>query len=184
MYVLCDITSGCWLWTGQPNSYGYGSLYISRQYEIIEQSPERTLIAVYPSRVVQAHRYAWELLVGPIPEGQLICHTCDVRRCVRPDHLFVGTYADNVRDMFAKGRNGDPTNKTRARGSEWQARYGNRRQHRGEALWNAKLTEVDVRTIRRRRGEGITLRELAQDFDVNVSLIGRICLRQAWKHVD
>jgi hypothetical protein len=51
-----------------------------------------------------AHRMSWEMHFGPIPEGMLVLHHCDVRRCVRPDHLFLGTARDNTRDMIAKGR--------------------------------------------------------------------------------
>ena len=131
-----------------------------------------------------AHRYSWELLVGPIPDGLILCHHCDTPLCVRPDHLFAGTHVDNIRDMFAKGRNGDPTNKTLVHGIAWQARYGNRRQGKGEQLWNAKLTADQVRQIRRRRADGETLKSLGIEYGVALSLIGRIAQRKAWKHVD
>ena len=51
-----------------------------------------------------AHRYAWHAAFGPIPEGMHVCHKCDNRRCIRPDHLFLGTRQDNMQDMIAKGR--------------------------------------------------------------------------------
>lgn len=78
---------GCWLWTGYLNAQtGYGRFY-----------PRG-------GPIVGAHRFMWEIQHGPIPSGMEVCHTCDVRPCVRPDHLFLGTRADNVRDMMAKGR--------------------------------------------------------------------------------
>lgn len=81
----------CWEWTASRNSYGYGQLAV-----------------VLPSgkRPRLAHRLSWELHVGPIPEGMCILHRCDNPPCVNPSHLFIGTKADNYRDMRAKGRDG------------------------------------------------------------------------------
>lgn len=76
---------GCWLWIGGTNPNGYGCLKIGLQ--------NRT-----------AHRLAWSLAHGAIPDGQSVLHRCDVRRCVRPSHLFLGTHLDNMRDMYQKGR--------------------------------------------------------------------------------
>ena len=82
---------GCWLWTGSktgPGPYttgGYGTVYWRGEYLL-------------------AHRVMWELANGPIPEGMHVLHRCDVRNCVRPDHLFLGTHQDNMADMARKGR--------------------------------------------------------------------------------
>ena len=75
----------CWLWEGMLSWGGYGLLKVS-------------------GRKRRAHRISWELHNGPIPPGLLVLHKCDVRHCVRPDHLFLGTDLDNVVDMHIKGR--------------------------------------------------------------------------------
>ena len=79
--------TGCWLWTGARIHSGYGSFRLSR-----------------PPRTVVAHRLSWEMDHGPIPMGLWVLHHCDVRACVRPAHLFLGTNLDNVRDCTLKGR--------------------------------------------------------------------------------
>src|SRR3990167_3892348 len=80
--------TGCWLWTGATRYDGYGT------------RPWRGKTSA------QAHRIAWEVFRGPIPDGLQVLHRCDVRCCVNPDHLFLGTQLDNMRDMIQKGRKG------------------------------------------------------------------------------
>ena len=78
-------TDGCWNWTGALNTHGYGHMRVN-------------------SRQTPMHRLSWEKANGPIPDGLSVLHKCDNRRCVRPDHLFLGTQADNMQDKIAKGR--------------------------------------------------------------------------------
>ena len=83
---VLPVESGCWEWQGYRDSAGYGSF------------------AVRPCFPARAPRYAYELMVGDIPEGLWVCHKCDNPPCVRPEHLFLGTALDNHRDMIEKGR--------------------------------------------------------------------------------
>src|SRR5712692_7724477 len=75
--------SGCWLWKGCL-SRGYGQVQID-------------------SKQMASHRFAWEDIMGPVPEGLWVLHKCDVRNCVNPQHLFLGTNSDNVKDAVSKG---------------------------------------------------------------------------------
>ena len=77
--------SGCWIWTGNCTSGGYGIFWSGKKH-------------------VTAHRASYRLHVGEIPEGMFVCHKCDVPSCVNPEHLFIGTRQDNVNDASSKGR--------------------------------------------------------------------------------
>lgn len=78
-------SSRCWIWTGAHDRAGYGWMRID-------------------GIIIGAHRIAWELAYGPIPDGLLVCHHCDNPTCVRPSHLFLGDHQDNYDDMVTKGR--------------------------------------------------------------------------------
>lgn len=111
---------------------------------------------------VGAHRLAYETWVGPIPEGFLVRHKCDNPPCINPEHLEVGTPADNARDMIERGR---------------------KVVTRGEARHNAKLTEDQVIQIRELYSEGVGQMDLATRFGVTNKNISAIVLGKTWRHI-
>lgn len=150
-------SEGCWLWQGPPDkSTGYGSMMV--QY-----------------RRWGAHRLSWALNLGPIPCGMSVLHRCDVRLCVKPEHLFLGTQADNMADMARKGRaaSGDRNGRRLHPGSV----------PRGENHGGAKLTDADVRDIRKLLREGARNKDLAARFGVHPDQIWRIKTGRLWSHV-
>jgi CENP-B N-terminal DNA-binding domain. len=146
----------CWVWTAYTNRNGYGKFRLS-------------------GRIEQAHRLAWEIANGTIPEGMDALHRCDNPPCVRDEHLFLGTNADNVADRDAKGR--------QARGDRHGTRQHPESRPRGERAINAKLTEAKVRSIFRLSAEGHSQRELARDFGVSKSNVRDVLARKKWAHV-
>jgi hypothetical protein len=107
-----------------------------------------------------AHRVAYKLAVGPIPEGMEILHKCDNPPCVRPDHLMLGTHDDNMKDAAAKGRT-----------------------LHGERHKDAKLNCAQVQEIRRLYREGASQRKLGSSFGIDKSVVSRLVTRKTWKHV-
>lgn len=146
---------GCMLWTGCLRE-GYGALSVRQ-------------------KMCSAHRYAWVLLNGPIPDGLWVLHHCDTRACANPAHLFLGTAADNNLDAAIKGRSASgPRNGQRVKPG---------RTPRGERIGIAKLTAAAVDTIRRRFARGERGRSIAADFGVNPSTVYRVCRLETWAHV-
>jgi hypothetical protein len=142
-------SDGCWLWTGARWGNGYGTF-----------APDR----YHPTC---AHRYAYELTYGPIPDGHVVMHSCDNPQCVRPDHLSIGTQKDNLADMRAKGR--APVERV---------------VHRGSDHPNSKLTDGQVRAIRRAYASGeITQKQIAATYCVSEALIGFIVNGRHWRHI-
>jgi hypothetical protein len=154
-YSMPEPNSGCLLWLGSVDRKGYGQLRFGGSLQ-------------------PAHRLSLSVALGrPLPRGQLACHTCDVRSCINPDHLFLGTCKDNTADMMRKGRH-DLGGLALGWGRVWPNRV------RGERVHSAKLTEADVRAIRAAVG---THRNVASDFGISVGCAKAIRHRRAWKHV-
>lgn len=134
----------CWLWTG-ATIRGYGAIQRGRRGD----------------GVAYAHRVSHEFHIGPIPNGLLVLHRCDVPACVNPAHLFLGTDANNMADKIGKGR-----------------------QPRGSSMPTAKLTETTVSEARRLFATGgFTKRALARRFRIDETNMRRVLSGESWAHV-
>jgi hypothetical protein len=118
----------------------------------------------YRRKMERAHRVAYMLVKGPIPPGKLIMHSCDNPPCCNPDHLSVGTIADNAHDMKSKGR-------------------AHNAPVRGESHYYSRLTEQQVIEIRDLAASGIKHTPIAAQFGISVSHVGHIVDGQIWRHV-
>lgn len=132
------ITPTCWLWIGCTDGTGRGTIK-------------------YEGRQVGAHRISWKLHRGLIPDGLCVLHRCDVPTCVNPEHLFLGTQAENMMDMKQKGR-----------------------QARGEKQGSAKLTVSDVEAIRLDRSSQALI---AWAYGISQTQVSRIKLGERWAHL-
>lgn len=138
---------GCWIWLLATCPHGYGVCTSS----LTKQS--------------KVHRHSWCLFNGPIPDRLFVLHKCDVRCCCNPDHLFLGTQKDNMRDCANKGR------------LNLQPKYG-------EDSHLSKLTESDVKAMRRaRRTEGLSYKRLAKRFNVTTMTAYRTVNNLSWTHI-
>jgi hypothetical protein len=140
--VCRDVASECWLWQGMVRPDGYGA-------------------ALYNGKECGAHRVAWMLFRGKIEVGIVVCHKCDVRACVNPEHLFLGTAAENARDMTEKGR-----------------------YPRGEKHGSSRLTAEQVSRIKAMLAEDrMYMTEIAREFGVSPTTIQAIKMGKTWKEV-
>lgn len=131
----------CREWTGSVSKRGYGYLRINKtSYRV--------------------HRLAYETFCGGIPEGMCVLHSCDNRKCINPEHLFVGTNADNTKDMIGKGR-----------------------MAVGEALPQSILTANEVIKIKKMIEHKIPQTEIARNFNVARTTISSISTGKSWAHV-
>lgn len=136
-HVFPEPMSGCWLWDGpQTSRGGYGQF------------------AFGDRRNIKAHRYSYELHKGPIPDSLFVCHKCDTPACVNPDHLYVGTAADNAADAVSRNRS-----------------------CRGQKNTHAILTEIQVRQIRRSTA---SVAVLVSRYGIAESTVRAVLKRHSW----
>jgi len=150
-YVQKTDDNGCWIWTGKSKTcFGYGLINLGG----------------HNGKIEKAHRVSWILAYGNIPDGLFVCHHCDNPPCVRPDHLFLGTPADNNHDMQQKGR------------------CDRVKRPKGERHWMAKLTNEQVLEIRAKyESDKPYLRQLGVQYGVSLQTIHRIVRRKNWDHI-
>ena len=139
-----EFSNKCWIWKGSVSQFGYGRVRIKNKAS------------------VPAHRVMYELYKGDIENNLNVCHTCDNRLCVNPDHLWLGTDKENHSDMVEKGR------RTILRGSENK---------------KSKLKESDILKIMDMEKSGMKRIEIAKTYHVNWSTIDRIFRKETWSHI-
>jgi len=140
-----DPNSGCWLWLGSVNEHNYGRV-------------------IYKGKRIYAHRHSWEAFNGEIPEGLKVLHKCDNPLCINPDHLFLGTQSDNMKDKVSKNR-----------------------QHRlkGEDHGQSTLTDKDVLEIRNKYiPRKYTAKILSKEYNTSIQNIRSILYRRSWRHLN
>jgi hypothetical protein len=134
--------SGCWIWSSSLNHDGYGRIFFKGTRKM-------------------AHVVAFEIYREEVPAGMKVCHTCDVRCCVNPSHLFLGTQLDNVRDMITKGRANIP---------------------KGSMKKNSKIDEKTAILIKRGLVAGVTPTKLAITLSVSRHIVFSIKNGKSWRH--
>lgn len=136
-----DKSDECWVWTGAPRTDGYGQFRLD-------------------GKIIRPHRFSYTVKFGAIPDGLFVCHSCDNRLCVNPDHLFLGTDSDNKADMYAK-----------------------KRHVFGENHPNKKLSKEIVLAIRKKIAEGVPQRKIAEMFQTQRSQVSLINSGKRWASV-
>jgi hypothetical protein len=142
-YIKKNDLTNCWEWLRNTNNKNYGMI-------------------CHKGKMRLAHRVFYEKYKNEIPRGMNVCHSCDNSKCCNPEHLFLGTQADNVHDMENKKRD----NKSK-----------------GEKHFKAKISKKEVMEVRKKFNEGTTIREVYHLFNYSYQTIYYICINKTWKHL-
>lgn len=141
IFSKTTVTDTCWLYNGSKSKNGYA-------------------LIKYKGKKRAVHRFLYETFFGPISKDLVCCHKCDVRNCINPAHIFLGTRTENQKDMKEKGR----------------AASGSRNG-------TSKLSELDIPVIREMYKNGIYQKDIAKKFNVSQTIISKIILGKTWDHV-
>lgn len=147
-------TKTCWLWTANKDKDGYGKFYLGGG--------------------CRAPRAAYKLFKGEIPKGLCVLHSCDVRECVNPDHLWLGTNTDNMRDKIRKGRGNMPS------GNQHHSRRHPEKMKRGENHPNSKLNSAAALEI---ISSNASQKILSAKFKVSEGAITAVRRGITWRHI-
>lgn len=159
-----NINNDCWEWKRSYTNCGYGKIAHEKKHLL-------------------AHRVSYEIHKGEISKGLLVCHSCDNKKCVNPDHLWLGTQKDNIQDAKQKGRL--PKQFGRKHTNETKEKFKTRphSDRRGEKHHLSKLKNEDVFQIRDMLKIGVKNKVIAEKFGVNTGVISNINTGKSWNHI-
>lgn len=159
-----EVKVDCWEWKGKISSAGYGEMCVKQKHCL-------------------THRLSYEVFNGSIPENTNVCHKCDNKKCLNPEHLWLGTQKENIQDAKNKGRLPDQRGRKHTEETLKKLKLRPHSDRRGEKHHLTKLCNNDVFEIRKLLEMGLRQSEIAKKFDVNQTVISNIKLKKRWAHI-